>query len=200
MFLWVNKILILILILVVRSASIMSNMIFKCFLSCKTQFLVQMFATFVRPRLEYATQVWSPHYLKDIDLIESVQRRFTKRLPDMNDLSYSQRLTVSRLQSLELRRLIFDLVLTYKILHGLVDVEVSDFFVYSQSGTRGHDLKLYKPLCKHDYSKYFFANRVVDIWNFLPNSVVTASSLNVFKGLINKIDFSIFLKGRGLDV
>ncbi len=94
----------------------------------------------------------------------------------------------------------FDLVLTYKILHGLVDVDISDFFAYPQSGIRGHDLKLYKSFCKHDYSKYFFANRVVDVWNSLPNPVVTASSLVAFKGLINKIDFSKFLKGRGLDV
>ncbi len=185
---------------VVQSASVMANMIFKCFLSRKTDFLLRMYTTFVRPRLEYATQVWSSHYLKDIDLIEGVQRRFTKRLPGMNELSYPQRLLALNMQSLELRRLIFDMVYTYKILHGLVDIDLTELFIFSQSGTRGHDLKLYKPTVKHDFSKYFFGNRVVDIWNQLPNSVVTASNLNNFKGLINTIDFSKFLKGRGLEV
>ncbi len=185
---------------IVQSASVMCNMIFKSFLSRKTDFLIRMYTTFARPRLEYATQVWSPHYLKDIDLIESVQRRFTKRVPGMQGLSYPQRLVSLKLQSLELRRLIFDMVFTYKILHGLIDIDFTEFFVFSQSGTRGHDLKLYKSKFKHDFSKYFFANRVVDVWNQLPNSVITAPNINIFKGLINQTDLSKYLKGRGLKV
>jgi len=52
---------------------------------------------------------------------ESVQRRFTKRIPSVSHLSYSERLEFSGLESLEYRRLIVDLTMMYKIVHNLVD-------------------------------------------------------------------------------
>jgi len=42
--------------------------------------------------------------------VESVQRAFTKKLPDMNSLTHRERLSVLRLESLELRRLKADLI------------------------------------------------------------------------------------------
>ena len=54
--------------------------------------------------------LWYGHPVKDIDTVESVQRRFTKRLPGYNSLAYFERLKRANLLSLELRRLHFDLV------------------------------------------------------------------------------------------
>ena len=42
---------------------------------------------YVRPILEYNSVVWSPSSKKDTDLIEKVQRRFTKRLFGLKDLT-----------------------------------------------------------------------------------------------------------------
>jgi len=47
--------------------------------------------------------------------VESVQRTFAKKLPDMNGLTYRERLSVLRLESLELRRLKADLIMCFKI-------------------------------------------------------------------------------------
>ena len=50
--------------------------------------------------------VWSPYRLEDIIKIQSVQRRFTKRiggLSDHSDVSYKDRLETLSLESLELR-------------------------------------------------------------------------------------------------
>ncbi len=185
---------------VVRSASQMSNLIFRSFYIRKPEFLLKMFQTFVRPRLEYATQVWSPFYLMDIDLVESVQRRFTKRIPGCYELAYTDHLASLNLVSLEYRRLVFDLVMVYKILYGLVDIDSSQFFMLSTGSTRGHSMKLYKRRFHHDFAKFFFANRVVDIWNFLPDVLVSQPSLSLFKTALNSVDLSRFLRGRGLDV
>lgn len=68
------------------------------------------FKTYVRPILEYASSVWSPYLLKDIDLIEGVQRRYTKKLHGLGRHSYLDRLIKLGLDSLELRRLKADLV------------------------------------------------------------------------------------------
>ena len=40
--------------------------------------LIKLYKCFVRPVLEYASVVFSPHYISLINLIENVQRRFTK--------------------------------------------------------------------------------------------------------------------------
>ena len=52
-----------------------------------------------------ATCVWSPHYNYAIDRIESVQRKFTKRLKGCKDMEYPARLSHLHLHSLERRRL-----------------------------------------------------------------------------------------------
>jgi len=39
---------------------------------------LQIYKSLVRPHLEYSIPAWRPHYQKDIDLIEGVQRRATK--------------------------------------------------------------------------------------------------------------------------
>jgi len=40
---------------------------------------MKAFVTFVRPILEYASFVWNPHYKHEIDKVEAVQRKFTKK-------------------------------------------------------------------------------------------------------------------------
>ena len=53
---------------------------------------------------------------KDIISIESLQRKFTKKIPGTLGLSYHSKLKALNLESLELRRLRADLLLAYKIL------------------------------------------------------------------------------------
>ena len=96
-----------------------SNLIFKCFLSRDNETLVRAFRTYILPLLEYNSSIWSPHLIKDIRLIESVQRRFTKRLSNLSGKSYCERLNILHLERLDVRRLRADLILTYKILFGL---------------------------------------------------------------------------------
>jgi len=53
-------------------------------------------------------------------------------------LSYEKRLSLLNLQSLEVRRLHYDLTWCYKILFGLVCVNPDEFFQFSVSNTRGN--------------------------------------------------------------
>ena len=76
--------------------------------------LMRAYLVYVRPILEYNSVVWSPYGKHDIDAIERVQRRFTKRLRGYGSHSYSERLRLLELPSLELRRLRIDLIWCYK--------------------------------------------------------------------------------------
>ena len=48
---------------------------------------------YVRPLVESNSVVWSPCLKQDIDALERVQRRFTKRLPGFNNSTYAERLS-----------------------------------------------------------------------------------------------------------
>jgi hypothetical protein len=65
----------------VTRAHARASLIRKCFLSRDRDSLTRAFCAYVRPSLEYACSVWSPHHVTEIRKVESVQRRFTKRLP-----------------------------------------------------------------------------------------------------------------------
>ena len=94
------------------------HMIIRCLASRNTDLLVHAFNTYVRPLLEYNSVVWSPYLKSDIELIQKVQRRFTKRLKGFSELSYDDRLKLLNLERLEIRRLRFDLLCCYKIIFG----------------------------------------------------------------------------------
>ena len=97
--------------------------------------------------VESCSSVWSPLCSSHIKLLESVQRRFTKRLPGLRLIPYAQRLIFLDLPSLETRRLRADLILCYKILHQLIDININDFLnISSNVRTRGHMYKLVVPL------------------------------------------------------
>ena len=128
-----------------------------CFVSGDTHLLVRAFIVCVRPLLEYNSVIWSPSLIKDIDLIEQVQRRFTKRLRCLDGVAYTERLKRPNLPSLELRWLHLDLVFCYKIVFGIVHINSDDLFTFSTvAHTRGHGYKLYKPRCVSSVRRNFF--------------------------------------------
>jgi len=54
--------------------------------------LLSLYKSLVRPQLEYCITAWSPHYVKDKELIERIQQRFTRMFPDLRRLAYLRRL------------------------------------------------------------------------------------------------------------
>jgi len=133
---------------IVKKAFMRMNCIFRSFETRDTEFLLQMYKTYVRPTIEYASECWSPGLVKDIKLLESVQKAFTRRIPSIASsarqnipnfdklpkrerlqllyierLSYPKRLKKLNLERLDLRRLHCDLVFAYKLMYGHLDVD-----------------------------------------------------------------------------
>ena len=158
----------------------------RSFRSRDPQLLFRAFIVYVRPILEYNSSVWSPSYARYIDVLEKVQRRFTKGLSGFKHLSYADRLHKLGAETLELRRLRADLILVYKIVHQLITVDFNSLFNFSSHSwnTRGHNFRLLKPHTSCNARAHSFACRVVDVWNSLPDCIVNATSLYIFKRLI----------------
>jgi len=171
-----------------------ANTILRSFASRDVALLVRAFIVYVRPIVEYNSVIWSPQTVHDIEEIERVQRRFTKRLPGLKTYSYTTRLNQLKLPSLELQCLHIDLIMCYKIVFGLVDVNFDDFFQHSTAvTTRGYPFKLFKEHSHVNTRKFFFSQRVINVWNSLSTETVDFSSLRSFKRTIKLSNFS-FLK------
>jgi len=160
-------------------------LLFRCFGTKDIDSLINGYKYYVLPVLEYGSPIWSTIKVSDIEAIESVQRKFTKKIKGKKDMPYWDRLTSLGLQSLELRRLKADLLLCFNSLQGLNYLNHSDIGIRLNSNrTRGHKYKL--------IVDRFFGNRVIRAWNSLPPEVAEAISPAAFKIGISKINLSDF--------
>jgi hypothetical protein len=182
-------------------ANARAQLILKSFLSHDPFNLVKAFVAYVRPMLEFCTQVWSPYFKCDIDILENVQRSFTRKLfklCHLSPVSYVERLAYLNLQRLELRRIHTDLITMFKLTHNLLpSVVLKNMIGHPVCGsTRGHRYKVFIARTRKLVLSSFFTNRVAPIWNALPDTCFTVDRLNVFKHKLCEIEMQQFCKGR----
>ena len=90
------------------------------------------------------------------------------------------------IQSLEQRRVRFDLIQTYQILRGYDKVEKGTWFTLVGSDVaRQTRMKSYKDNSRTDLRRNFNSNWVINLWNNLPTEIKDAKSLNIFKSLLD---------------
>ena len=152
------------------------------------------YTCYIRPIVEYNSMVWIPQVKHYITLIENVQRRFTKRIPSLHDLPYDERLALINLEPLELRRLRFDLLNYYKILHNESPIKVADHFNYyfPVAASRTASPKLLRSAKGNNAVMHSFFNRSIDCWNSLPHLKYCNNSIT-FKRQLKAVDLSNFL-------
>ena len=127
-------------------------------------------------------------------MLEKIQRRATKLIPGLRDLTYEERLKECGLTTLECglttletRRLRGDQIEVFKILNGYENIDSNLFFQIKESKiTRGHNFTLVKKQSRLDVRKFSFSQRTINVWNTLSEECVHASSVNMFKNRIDK--------------
>ena len=175
----------------VNKANSIMGIIRRSFRHLTAQTFTILFKSLVRPHLEYAAPVWNPHLKKEIKKIERVQRRATKQVPELKNMSYKERLQKLKLPTMLYRRMRGDMIETFKILTNKYDADAVAGLLplhrdtVTRDRTRGHSLKLSKRDFHYNRTKFSFTRRVVDMWNNLPQVVISAPTVNTFK---NRLD------------
>ena len=137
-----------------------------------------------------------------MNLIEKVQRNFTKRIPSLSNLAYAERLAVLNLETLECRRLKSDLIVYFKILNNHTPWPADQCFSvqnHERSIRRTVNrptMLLAQPMCKTSRFQNEFFQRCVSAWNSLPNDVVDSPSVSCFKHELETVDLSNYLSYR----
>ena len=129
---------------------------------------------FVRPLVEYCTQLWSPCNKNIIIKIESLQRNATNyALNDNYIRDYSDRLKHCELLPLCtcMRREMLDLVFIYNAFHGLNDFDHSQYIGLKQNNLRSiENIEIVKlgTVPRTEWYYGYHINRIVKLWNSLP--------------------------------
>ena len=169
------------------------------------EIFVNLFKIFVRPTLEFATNVYNPYLLKDIHAIEKVQKYFLKQIykksyPNLYRENYfapsppySELLLINGLESLELRRLKSDLILFHKYLHGDTIINCQNPFECRETKTRGERYKIFPVSCKTIIRHNSFFVRTSRIYTKLPPDI-RHNNVKLFRFKLDKYNLDKFLK------
>ena len=130
--------------------------------------------------------MYFPYTKKNIQLIENIQRRATRIVPELRGLSYHQRLKKLNLPTLLYRRQRFDVIQIFKIINGVDDVDPEKFFTFNDNCTRGHLFQLIKPHVRKSLRQNTFPVRCIDNWNALDEDLVLSENVLTFKTKLDK--------------
>ena len=173
------------------TANKLVRIIRRSFMFLNEEIFVPLYKSLVRSHFDYGMSVWTPHLVKYIKAIESVQRRATKMIPTIKDLSYSERLKKLKLPTLAYRRARGDMIEVYKIVTDIYDPKTTNnlFKIRGKQNMllRGHQFTMEHERLYTSNRSNFFVNRIVNNWNSLPREVVGAGSLNAFKNLLDSL-------------
>ena len=98
--------------------------------------------------------------------------------------SYEDRLSQLKINTLHYRRIKFDLLLMYKIIYSMSDLNFHDFFFFRclPYNMRGNSLMVetHTKFNSQQWLNSFFP-RAAKYWNLLPNELVLSQTFQIFK-------------------
>ena len=170
---------------IVRKAQRLNYVILKVFSHCSAQNKFFLFKCYVRPLLDYCMVLYYPKTQNLKTMLETVQRRFTKRICDRG-LGYKERLNYLSDTTIEQRHRLFSLLIMYKIVYGLLDI-CGFSYATSSLPSRGSIARIRLPDSRTNFRKSFPLIHFVQLWNSLRPSPSDLSSVADFKRFLVKI-------------
>lgn len=173
-------------------------LLFKSIRSHDSKFLIRMYSVYVLPILDYCSSVYNTNSSQNLAVIERVQRLFTRRLfhrcfkythPVIP--TYTERLRLLSLQSLEERYIKIDLTLFHKLVTNEIAINTT-YPIRDFNSTRTNPLGIRFPRSKLDIRRNFFLDRVPLLYTKLPVNIISLSPSG-FSGYIKGVRLSDLL-------
>ena len=172
---------------VANRAKTMCSWILRTFQSRSPSLMLTLWKTMVLPILDYCSQLWNPCKVSEIQLLESIQRSYIRKIDGSHNLTYWNQLKKFKLMSLQRRRERYIIIYTWKMLERIVpNIGINCYtsnrrgrVCFIESNKRGSFQSL-----QHN-SFRFAAPR---LFNILPKTIRNTTSCNVekFKQTLNK--------------
>ena len=97
-------------------------------------------------------------------------------------MSYQERLNILDSEPLHVKRNKYDSLMCCKIICKQVIMHTNDILIFADSVmTRGHKYKLFKCYSGAMQANHVYVNSLCNVWHSLPETVVEASSVAVFR-------------------
>ena len=162
--------------------------------------LVPLYKAFVRPKLEFAIQAWSPWQEGDKKVLEKVQERMIRLLSDAKGGSYEEKLESVNLTTLTERRKRGDVIEAFKTLNGINKVDKNKWFQIEQDdaratrrntevteeGEKRRTNVLKEEAARLEVRRNFYTVRTAKSWNKIPDAVRNQKSTNAFKNAYDR--------------
>ena len=156
-----------------------SGWIFRTFKNRQAWFLKMIWKSLVQPHVDYCSQLYFPHISSQMQKIEKLQQVFTKKIPEVSQLNYWERLKTLKLYSQQRRMERYRILYAWKILEGIspncgLEVQTSE--------RRGREIRVPAIKGKGKFSTLREASFQVHgatLFNSLPKSIRNISKLSV---------------------
>ena len=142
--------------------------------------MLQIYKSVIRPHLEYACQVWDPHLLKDIQLLEGTHKFALKVCTGNWSSDYTELLNITKVPSLKNRRTYLKLCTLFRISHGINHFP-PHLSYRSNSSRHTHSLTLFQPRGITNAYQFSFIPDTIHSWNLLPYDILSCDSVSSFK-------------------
>ena len=162
---------------------------------------IKIYKTYIRPKLEYCSQAWSPWTSSDREALEKVQRRAVGLVTTLpRNMKYEDKLKLLGLTSLVERRERGDMIQMFRSIQGKDSVGYKPFFKLEseaqregpQTRARSGHLNVVPPApVRTEQRRNFWSQRSAPLWNALGDHVKMAENINIFK---NRYDEELLMR------
>merc|ERR1719319_802946 len=168
--------------------------VMRTFRTRNPKVMVTIWKSLLQSKLDYCSQLWSPHLASDINRLEDVQRKYTAKIQGMETLNYRERLRILKMNSQERRRDRYAVIFIWKVAMGLVEGYPMEFT--AATNRRGRECRVQNvvrnaPSPVKKARENSLAVKGAKMFNLLPSHIrnITSEKVDVFK---SSLDF--FLK------